>query len=108
MEVWGRVVVRSDSPRPPWRQHRGGRSESVLVSSETSGRLQQRDDAAGGEEDRTLHHGGTDGVSSARGDRQLVSSSASGRSDRLVGDMKHGLGSGGCTLRPPPRGENFS
>ena len=106
MEVWGRVVVRSDGPRPPRRQHRGGRS--VLVSSKTSGRLQQRDDAAGGEEDRTLHHGGTDGVSCARGDRQLVSSSASGRSDRLVGDMKHGLGSSGCTLRPPPGGENFS
>ena len=100
------VVVRSDSPRPLRRQHRGG--SSGLVSSETSGRLQQRDDAAGGEEDRTLHHGGTDGISCASGDRQQVSVSASGLSDRLMGDMKHGLGSGGCVPRPPPGGENSS
>ena len=95
-----------DSPRPPRRQHRGG--TSGLVSSETAGRLQQRDDAAGGDEDLTLHHGGTDGVSCARDDGQLVSSSTSGLSDKLVGDMKHGLGSGGCALRPPPREKNFS
>ena len=100
------VVVRSDSPRPPRRQHRGG--SSGLMSSETSGRLQQRDDAAGGEEGRTLHPGGTDGVSCAGGGRQLVFSSASGLSDRLIGDMKHGLGSSGCVLRPPPGEENFS
>ena len=100
------VVVRSDSPRPLRRQHRGG--SSGLMSSKTSGRLQQRDDAAGGEEGRTLRPGGTDGVSCVGGGRQLVFSSASGLSDRLIGDMKHGLGSSGCVLRPPPGEENFS
>ena len=104
---WGGVVVRSDGPRPPRRRHRGG--TPVLVSSETSGRLQQRGDAAGGGEDRTLHRGGSNGVSCTRGDdRWQVSSSAGGRSDRLVGGMTHGLGLGGCALRPPPREQNLS
>ena len=102
----GGVIVQSDSPRPPRWQHRGG--PPILMPSETPGRLRQRGGAAGGGEGRTLHRGSSDGVSCARGDRQQVSCSAGGLWDRLVGDMKHGLGSGGCVLQPPPGEENFS
>jgi hypothetical protein len=86
----GRMMVRSDSPPPPQRRHRGGLP--FLMPSETTGRLRQRDDAAGGGEGRTLHRGSSDGVSCARGDRQQVSCSAGGLYDRLVGGMKHSLG----------------
>ncbi len=72
----GCVIVRSDSPRPPRWQHRGG--SPILMPSETPGRLQQRGDAAGGGEGRMLHRGSFDGVSCARGDRQQVSCSAGG------------------------------
>jgi hypothetical protein len=47
------------------------------------------------------HRGGSDG-------RRHVSSSTGGLSGRLVGDMKHGFGLGGCALRPPSRGGNLS
>jgi hypothetical protein len=60
MEWGGGVVVQSESPRPPRRQHRGG--TPFLMSGETSERLQQRDDAAGGWEDSTFHCGGSNGV----------------------------------------------
>jgi hypothetical protein len=120
---WG--IVRNDGPRPPRRRHRGGTPVLVsirltsrltsrltastvppaLVSGETSGRLQQRDGAAGGGEDRARHRGGSDGVSCSRGDRQQVSCSAVGLSvrvsDRLVGAMKRGTLLGTCELRPP-------
>jgi hypothetical protein len=79
----GGVVVQSDGPRPPRRRHRGG--TPVVVSSETPERLQQRDDAAGGREGRALHRGGSDGDSCVRCDRQQVSLSAGGLSNRLVG-----------------------
>jgi hypothetical protein len=42
----GEVVVQPNIPLPPRRQHRGG--TPLLSSGETSERLQQRDDAAGG------------------------------------------------------------
>ena len=79
----GGVVVQSDSPRPPRRRHRGG--TPVLVSGEAPRRLQQRDDAGGGREGLVLHRGDSDGVSCARCDRQQVSLSAGGLSDRLEG-----------------------
>ncbi len=65
----------------------------VSDSTVAPGQLLQRDDAAGGGEDRTLHHGSSDhdGVSCASGDRQQVSCSAGGISDSLVCDMKHGI-----------------
>ena len=75
--------VQSGSPRPPRRQHRGG--TPILMSGETSGRLQQRDDAAGGGEGSTLPRGGSDGVSCACDGRQQVPFPAGGLSDRLVG-----------------------
>ena len=99
------VVVQSNSPRPPRRQHREG--TPFLVSSETSGRLQQRDNAAGGWEESTLHRGGSNGVSCARDDRRQVSFPAGELLNRLVGDMKHDSVLGGCMPRPPP-GEKTS
>ncbi len=92
----------SNGPRPPRLQHRGGTPVLVSESSEASGRSRQRGDAARDGEDRTPHRGGSDGVSCVRGDRLQVSSFACGLSDRSVGDMKYGLGLGGCVLRPPP------
>ncbi len=52
-------------PRPPRLRHQGGKQ--VQVSSETSEMLRQRDDAAAGGEGRTLHRGGSNGVSCALG-----------------------------------------
>jgi hypothetical protein len=48
----GGVVVQSDGPRPPGRRHWGG--TPVVVSSQTPERLQQRDNAGGGSENRAL------------------------------------------------------
>ena len=79
-----RMVVRSESPRPPRRQHRKG-TPTLTSEYETSGRLQQRGDAAGGGDGSTLHRGSTDGVSCANGNRQQVPFPASGLSDKLVG-----------------------
>jgi hypothetical protein len=72
----GCVIVRSDSPRPPRWQHRGG--TPILMPSETPGRLRLRHggDAASGGEGRMLHRGSSEGVSCARGDGQQVSCSA--------------------------------
>ncbi len=92
-----RAVVGSGSPRR--RQHRGG--TPVPTFSEASGRSQQRGCAAGGGEGMA-HRGSSDGV---HGGGLQASSSASGLSDRLVGDMTYGLELGGCALRPPPREE---
>jgi hypothetical protein len=58
-------VVQSNGPRPHLRQHRGGTPS--LVSSETSGRSQQRGNAASGGEGRTPHRGGSNGVSGSDG-----------------------------------------
>ena len=102
----GGVVVQSNSPRPPRRQHRGG--TPFLMSGETSERLQQRDDAAGGWEDSTFHCGGSNGVSCARDDRRQVSFPAGGLVNRLVGDVKHGSVLGGCMLPQPPPGGKTS
>ncbi len=65
------MVVLSESARPPLQQHLGG--TPVLVPSETSRQLQKRGDAAGGEEENTLHRGGSCGGSCAHDDRQQVS-----------------------------------
>ncbi len=73
----GRVVVRSSSPRPPRRQHRGG--SPVVASDATPGRLRQRDDTAGGGEGwRARNRGSSDGVTCTRDDRQQVPCSACG------------------------------
>jgi hypothetical protein len=96
----GGMIVRSDSPRPPRRRHRGG--TPVLMPNEASKRLQQCDDTASGGEGRVVHRGSSDDVSCARDDRQQVPCSAGGLSDRLVGDMEHGSVLGGCELRLPP------
>jgi hypothetical protein len=99
----GGLVVQSDDPRLLLRKHRG-----VLVSSGTSCRLQQRDNVSCGEEGRMPYPGGSDGVSCASGDRRQVTSSASGLSDRSVGDMTDGYGLGGCALQSPPGREKPS
>jgi hypothetical protein len=83
-----RAVVGPGSPRRPQRQHRGG--TPVPTPSEASGRSQQRGCAAGGGEG-TAHRDGSDGVFCASGGGLQASSSASGLSDRLVGDMTYGL-----------------
>jgi hypothetical protein len=85
-----------------------GGGTPVLVSSKTSRRSRQRDDAASGREGQTPHRGGSDGVSCAHGDRLQVSSSAGEPSDRSVVDMKYGLGLGECALQSPPREENLA
>jgi hypothetical protein len=72
----GCVIVRSDSPRPPRRQHRGG--SPVVASDATPGRLRQRDDTAGGGEGRARNRGSSDGVTCTRDDRQQVPCSAGG------------------------------
>ncbi len=54
---WRGRVVQSYGPRPPSAAAPG------LVSSETSGRSQQHDDAASGGEGRTPHRGCFNGVS---------------------------------------------
>ena len=72
----GRMIVRSDSPRPPRRQHRGG--SPVVASDATPGQLRQRDDTAGGGEGRARDRGSSDGVTCTRDDRQQVPCSAGG------------------------------
>ncbi len=82
------VTAHTTSVPPPSAATPRGSTES------TPGRLWQRDGAAGGGEDRTLHRGSSDGVSCARDDRQQVPCLAGGLLDRLIGDMEHDLGSG--------------
>jgi hypothetical protein len=91
----------------------GGSTEGALPSRSPARhrvgrtRTQERGCAAGGGEG-TAHRDGFDSVSCARGGGLQASSSASGLSDMLVGDMTYGLELGGCALRPPPREENPS